>query len=289
MEEPINHHFVSECHLKEFFNNEDRQIYLFDKQLSNYYQRSGTKRIFSEKDLNTRLFGDKIDSQTMEIELKVLFEDDFSKHLASIIQFHQDQKEIAKIYEDMNYLALMALIGEYRNPEYKSGLDQAMNDLKKHFTGIDIPDPKLKYQNTKGYIDVGYLLLKDMDPITFALVSIESNDHFIVPDTSGFLVREHLDIGHVMQFGLPVSDKLFLLGRSTRMGKYPTTLVSIKEDSSELVFRINSDLINYAYKTVACKDQLFLQKTIDKMLRVKLRGQYFQNSTIGHISNLTNS
>jgi len=281
MEEPVNHHYVSECHLKEFFNAEDGKIYLFDKQLNNYYNRSGTKRIFSEKELNTKLLGNSIDRQSMERELKVLFEDDFAKHLATVIHFHQSQQAIEKAYEDMNYLALMALVGEYRNPAYKSGLDQIMDGIKKHLTGSDIPDPKLKYQNTKGYIEVAMHLLTDMDPMTFAVVSIQSADHFLLPDTSGFLAREHLAIGHVMQLGLPISDKLFLLGRSKRMGRYPTTLVTIDQDDSDLVFRVNSDLANYAYKTIACKDKEFLKKTMHKMLQVNFKGQYFQNATIG--------
>jgi len=281
MEVPLNHHFVSQCHLKEFFNEEEGQIYLHDKQLNNYYQRSGTKRIFSEKDLNTRLFGNKIDRHSMELELQVLFEDDFAKHLAAVKQFHQDHQAIEKVYEDMNYLALMALVGEYRNPAYKSGLDRTLDTLKIQVTNSNEPDPRLKYQNTKGYLDVGHILLKDMDPITFAIVSIKSNDHFILPDTSGFLARQNLYIGHVMQFGLPISNKLFLLGRSTRMGKYPTTLVTIEDDDSEMVFRINSDLVNYAYKTVACNDKAFLQKTINKMRQVRFIGQYFQEYSIG--------
>jgi len=281
MQERINHHFVSQCHLKEFFNNEEGQIYLFDKQLNNHYQNSGTKRIFSEKDLNTKLFGDQIDRHSMEIELQVLFEDDFAKHLATVKQFHEDHQTIEKAYWEMNHLALMALVGEYRNPAYKSGLDQAMDTLKTHVTGSNEPDIKLKYQNTKGYLDVAHVLLKEMDPITFAIVAINSADHFILPDTSAFLARQNLDIGHVMQFGLPISDKLFLLGRSTRMGHYPTTLVTIEDDDSEMVFRINSDLVNYAYKTVACKDKCFLKKTIDKMYQRRFIGQYFQEFTIG--------
>jgi len=281
MYERVNHHYVSQCHLKEFLNKEEGKIYLYDKQLRNYYQKSGTRRIFSEDDLNTKLIGNKIDRNSMEIELQVLFEDDFSKHLAAVKQFHEDQKAIEKAYWEMNHLALMALVGEYRNPAYKSGLDQAMDSLKLRVTGSEEPDPKVKYQNTKGYLDVAHILLKDMDPITFAIVSLKSKDHFILPDTSGFLARQNLDTGHVMQFGLPISDKLFLLGRSTRMGKYPTTLVNVENDDSEMVFRINSDLVNYAYKTVACHDKAFLQKTIDKMKQRRFIGQYFQEFTIG--------
>ncbi len=281
MQEHSNHHFVSQCHLKEFFNNEEGHIYLYDKQRNNHYKNSGTKRIFSEKDLNAKLLDDKVDRRTMEIELQVLFEDDFAKHLAIVKQFHKDHQAIEEAYWEMNHLGLMALVGEYRNPAYKSGLDAALDSLKLNFTGSAEPDLKIKYQNLHGYIDVASKLLADMDPITYAIVSIETDEHFILPDTSAFLVREHLNVGHVMQFGLPLTDKLFLLGRSSRMGNYPTTLVRITKQESQLLLQINSDLINFAYKTVACRDKVFLYKTIEKMRQVRYLGQYFHQSTIG--------
>jgi hypothetical protein len=154
MSERINHHYVSQCHLKEFFNNEEGKIYLYDKQLRNYYQKSGTRKILSEKDLNTKLLDNKIDRNSMEIELQVLFEDDFAKHIGAVKQFHENQKSIEKAYWEMNHLALMALVGEYRNPAYKAGLDHAMDSIKLRVTGSEEPDPKVKYQNAEGYLDV---------------------------------------------------------------------------------------------------------------------------------------
>lgn len=287
MSEPVLHHYVSECHIKEFYNRVQKKIYLFDKELLNFYNKPGTKRIFSENDLNTRLLGGMLDRHSLELQLRTLFEDNFAKHLEAVKNFHNDTTLIASAYEDLNYLGLMALVGEYRNPHYKQGIDSALNAMRDHAisVGVTVPDQttheNVKYQNVKGYMDVALLLLERMDPISFAIVSIESNDHFILPDTSGFLVRQQLDIGPVMQFGLPISDKLFILGRSASMGKYPTTIVTISEDDSNLVFRINTDLVNYAYKTIACKDEDFLKMTIMNVGKVGLKGQYFHDSTIG--------
>ena len=289
MSEPKLHHYVSECQIKEFFDHDQKKIYLFDKELVNFYSKSGTKRIFSENDLNTKLLNNGLDRRSMELQLRVLFEDDFQKHLEAVKKFYDDQTLIEKTYEDLNYLALMALVGEYRNPYYKKGLDIALNSMRDHAksAGVIVPEerthPNVKYQNMKGYVEVALLLLERMDPITFAIVAIRSNDHFLLPDTSAFLVRKHLDIGPVMQFGLPVSDKLFILGRSTSMGKYPTTLVTIDNDDNDLVFRINSDLANYAYKTVGCKSENFLRATIIKIGKAGFKGQYFQDSTIGSL------
>jgi hypothetical protein len=71
------------------------------------------------------------------------------------------------------------------------------------------------------------------------------------------------------------------LGRSASLGHYPTTLVEINENEDELVFKINSDLVNYAYKTAACRDEAFLFSTIKRMGKIGFKGQYFYGSTIG--------
>lgn len=287
MNKPVNHHYVSQCHLKEFFNSKEQKIYLFDKQLFNFYPKSGTRRIFSMDHLNNRLVGDKLDQESMELELRVMFEDKFAKHLKSVLRLYEDQSLVEQVYDDLNFLALMALVGEYRNPHYKQRLDDIFDSLDEQLRarGGNVPEnikpENLLYSNQKGYIDVAFLMLEKMDPITFAIVSIQSDDHFIVPDTSAFLVRLNLDTGPVMQFGMPVSDKLFIMGRSAAMGHYPTTLVTITENDDDLVFKINSDLVNYSYQTVACKDQVFLRKTIIKMSKIGFQGQYFFDRTLG--------
>lgn len=291
MSNPVNHHYVSECHLKEFFNTQQRKIHLYDKQLSNFYWKPGTKKIFSLDNLNTRATEKGVDQTSMELELRVLFEENFSKHINSIKKLYHEHSSIAQVYDDLNFLALMALVGEYRNPHYKKGIDDTMQSIDEHFRGLggivlEKPNHKeVLFSNLRGYIDVALKMLEKMDPITFAIVEIKSNDHFIVPDTSGFLVRENFDTGKVMQFGLPVSDKLFILGRSVAMGHYPTTLVEIHDDESSLAFKINSDLVNYAYKTVACKDDGFLRRTISKMRKTGFVGQYFYRTTIGSPEN----
>lgn len=287
MSKPVNHHFVSQCHLREFFDFDSKRIYLYDKIRSNLYRKNGTRYIFSMDYLNNRLINDEVDQESMELELRVMFEDNFSKHLQSVKRIYNDHSLVGDAYNDLNYLALMALVGEYRNPEYKQGLDGVFDSMDEQLKirggkiSKKTKNELIPYSNQKGYIDVAFLMLEKMDPITFAIVSIKSDDHFIIPDTSGFLVRSNFDTGQVVQFGLPVSDKLFILGRSAVMGLYPTTLVEINDNNDDLVFKINSDLINYSYQTVACKDEIFLRDTISKMHGVKFIGQYFYGTTIG--------
>lgn len=283
---PTNHHYVSQCHIKEFFNNDRSRIYLYDKKERNHYERQGTKRIFSLDNLNNRVVGDIVDRISMEMELRVMFEENFPKHLAFIRKLLVDQSVAEEAYEHLNFIALMALVGEYRNPNYKEGLDIALKSLatEAKIRGVKIPDkyphPDIPYRNIKGYLQVGNLLLTEMDPINFSIVVIESNDQFILPDTSGFLVREHLEYGKVTQFGIPVSSKIFILGKSAKIKAPPSRIITIQDDDDELVFKINTDLVNFAYKTVACQNEAFLENTIAKMMRIRFVGQHFHSYSL---------
>ena len=51
-----------------------------------------TRRLFSQDDLNTREVKGQIDRTSLETELKVLFEDDFPKHLFLIQNFIATQE-----------------------------------------------------------------------------------------------------------------------------------------------------------------------------------------------------
>lgn len=74
---PINHHHVSQCHIKNFFNDEGR-IYLYDKVKKNFYSANSTKSIFSEKYSNSVFNNGQVDHKILEDDLK-MFEDNFPK------------------------------------------------------------------------------------------------------------------------------------------------------------------------------------------------------------------
>ena len=139
---PINHHYVSRCHLKEFFNIEVGKIFLYDKQEDNFYNRSGVRNIFSLDNLNNRITSNNIDKISMELELRTMFEENFSKHISWLKKFCIDPENIEQAYYHMNFIATMALVGEYRNPHYKKGIDEAMNHLKTRLQGLGLILPE---------------------------------------------------------------------------------------------------------------------------------------------------
>jgi hypothetical protein len=80
---PINHHHVSQCQSKKFFNKADKKIYILDRETLEITWKESTKTLFSEKDSNTRTIdGVTIDRETLEKDLSLTFEDHYPRHVA---------------------------------------------------------------------------------------------------------------------------------------------------------------------------------------------------------------
>ena len=77
MSTPINHHHVSQCHSRLFFNEQDKKIYYYDKELDKFDYKLTTKSLFSENYANTKLENDEFDHKSVEDELNQYFEKDF--------------------------------------------------------------------------------------------------------------------------------------------------------------------------------------------------------------------
>jgi hypothetical protein len=286
MSTPVNHHYVSQCQSRQFFNPAEKKIYVYDKQLDNFYSKLTTGSLFSEDYSNSKVVDGEVNHEQLEIELKVLVEDDFPVHLKVVEDFladldDQSHDRIEKLYWSMNSLALLGLVGEFRNPVYKAGLDRTMDriesdmfDRVKGHLGIDVPRPinqaLTKYENIAGYLDIAFKLLERMDPITFSIYWIRSADHhFLLPDTSCYQLRSMGAIGELVQIGIPVTDKIFLLGTSAKMERKQTQIVFFDDEHYEEVLDINRSLANFAYKAVACKDKAYLKRTVTDLKKVR--------------------
>lgn len=93
----------------------------------------------------------------MELELKVMFEDNFSKHLDAIKHFREDHLDINSAYEHLNFIALMALVGKYRNQFYKGGFDTIFVSFRDWVKDVGGKFPKalhIRIYATKIYGDI---------------------------------------------------------------------------------------------------------------------------------------
>jgi len=233
MSTPLNHHFVSECHSRQFFNEEEKRIYCYDKTQDRFYSKITTKSLFSEYYSNTRVQNGELDHSSLEEELNRVFETDFTKHLANILQLVSDpaSNDETKL-ESLYHMATFALIGDIRSPYHKDKADQLVDTMFKDISGKvkgygdDIKanailksiekDPSLKHSNLLNYTDVAIRRLQRMGDLDFKIVSITSLDCFLLPDTGSYQQRERINnytnpyIQEIAIVGIPLTDKIYI-------------------------------------------------------------------------------
>lgn len=280
---PVNHHYVSQCQQEEFFNNSTRLIYVYDKELDNHYSKKSSKRLFSEDHANTREKNGIVDQATLEYELKILVEDEYPKHVRQVEKFVISQEEKDITYESLCWLTMLGILGEIRHPQYKKEIDEIVfkmeSDIIRRYYNFTEEQTlkaikekqKTPYSNLLSYMDVALKRLEKLEPLDFFIVSIESNDHFILPDTSCFQLRGQLRyypnpyIQDIIQVGVPLTDKLYILATPQSLGSGMHGIKYERESNSELVYEINKDLYLFSRKAIACSDETFLKSFIDRV------------------------
>ena len=145
MSNPINHHYVSQCQIRNFFNNADGKIYLYDKEIYNNFNTRSTKRIFSEDHLNSRLRDGKIDTSTLESNLNNSVEKMFSKCYDLLA--HAIEKGVipSNIQEIVIGLLKYGIAGEIRTPYHKKETDNAISNVFNTILDSATPDLKKSY------------------------------------------------------------------------------------------------------------------------------------------------
>lgn len=290
MNEPKNHHYVSQCHQKKHFNFDDKKIYIYDKELNNHYHKKTTKTLFSKEHGNTINSNGIIDQTTREKELQLIIENDFNKNIDVITDFLDHKNGSKNVYSSLCSMALIGILGEMRNPLFneelliadnrmkasvfsrKLRLEQNIN-LNKELVFKILENKRIdKYPNIISYVKMANKIIESMEPFDFMVYSIESDDYFLLPDNSGFQVRGQLKkhpnnvINEIIQVGIPITDKIFILATSKSIGSNNNGIQFINDDNSKMVYEINKDLFSFARKGVACKSEAFLKKTVVKIL-----------------------
>jgi hypothetical protein len=287
MSTPINHHYVSQCHQREFFNEAAGYIYVYDKELKNFYRKKTTKTLFSGDHINSKQGSDYVDHTTLETELKLLFEDDFKVRIDQLKAFIIEPKNLQEMYEILGWFTLMGILGQIRHPKFKTQLTELLRnmgtDVLNISTGISkgiiskfLKDQlKTPYDNNLSYIDTALRILERMEPMEYVIYSIECDTHFILPDTSCFQVRGQLKpypnqlINEIIQVGIPLTDKIFVLASSSALGTNENGIQSILEEDAHMAMNINLDLFHFAYKSIACKDEQYLKQVVEFAYRAE--------------------
>jgi hypothetical protein len=274
---PLNHHYVSQCQIKNFFNKEENAIYLYDKQRDNFYSKTTTKSIFSERGLNSRLAeNDTIDHETIEQDIKTSFEDSFRKHTEIITKGIVSKTVGLNFKNSLDEVAKLAIIGDFRTPEYKQKTDQlfgkafkeianhATPQLKKALEKFFIDREKTKYSNAMNYSEMANEIFKNMGSVNHKIVWIQSNDCFVLPDCTSVVKRERInkhfnpDAKEIAVVGIPLTSKVFVLTTSNKLKPDSDGLMPIETNNHDYVFQINGTLTANSKKAIACENKNYL-------------------------------
>ncbi|SDJ11224.1 DUF4238 domain-containing protein [Chryseobacterium jejuense] len=276
MSTPRNHHYISQVHIKNFFN-EQNEIYLYNKSSKLFQTKKSSKRIFSEKDLNTKYEDGLNDYTTIEQQLNQYYENDFDFYYKNILKLIADKNVNIEAQTALLYLARYGAIANFRNPTYKANLetiffnalkpvmDNAVNGLKKSFYDFFNNRGDSKYLGGDDYLQLGNEIISKMGLIYF-IIEIPENkdDYFILPDFGAATHRKKInpyfnpDIEEIAYISLPLSSKIYIHFYS---GKHPEGINTsgIKKLNSEQMYYINRHNLLLANEIVACENKQYLE------------------------------
>jgi len=280
MSKPKNHHFVSQVHIKKFFNTIDKKIYIYDKILNNFYFKKTTKSLFSEENLNTKFDNGVKDFESLEKDLNTFFEKDFTTHYLTIKKFIEEQEFSKKINDSLIYFAKYGAIGEVRNPKEKQSTENA---IFKAFTEIaknatpelknDIEEAfsykkESKYINSIQYSEFANEIIDLMGDLIFRIeIPHKKDDYFLLPDFCAANVRERIneyfnpDLKEIAYIGLPLSSKIYIHFYSSKIKNIKIKSDMIFIDSSR-VYNLNKVNLEYSESKVACESEDYLNEFI---------------------------
>jgi Protein of unknown function (DUF4238) len=276
---PLNHHYVSQCHIKNFFSP-DGKIYLYDKAKKNFYSAISTKNIFSEKYSNSVYNNGKVDHVSLEEDLKI-FEDNFPKTVELIANTKYTKKITAECHNALVEIILYGLASTLRPPTAKQELDgiydllfdkvyeQMTDNLKRGLEQAVEFRKHVKYANLLKYSDMAIRIYEKMGELAFTIWHIQSGDRFLLSDSTAFTVRHKInsyfnpDIKEIAEVGISLTDKLFVHAISKKLGPTNSYLAFIEKDNDSAVFNINFNLFHCSKMTVATSNEEFIKNLID--------------------------
>ena len=280
---PRNHHYISQVHIKHFFN-EIGEIYLYNKTSELYQIKKSSKRIFSEKDLNTIFYHNANDYDLIEGELNEFFEKDFDLHFGNIENLLIDKEVSLDVQKSILYLARYGAIAILRTPNYKKKLTNEFLDIFQSITKIS--DEKLessfnnffdikgdsKYLHSGSLLETGNNTILKMGLIYFTIeVPENEDDYFFLPDFGASTIRDfnvpNFDPypKEISYIGLPLSSKIYIHFYSERTLEQNCKFGKI---NSNQVYQLNKANYDYANEIVACENLTYLENFIKKNLRL---------------------
>ena len=285
---PRNHHFVSQVHIKNFFNSEKGKIFIYDKLLNNYYFKTTTKSVFSEKDLNSKFGNGNLDHISLEEDLNEHFEKDFSKHLKIVKNFLSEFNLTSEVNESLIYFAKYGIIGEIRNPRHKRNLEETVHnafsemykmftdELKKEFDEATAYKKEVKYINAVQYSKFANDIIDLMGNLIFIIETPKNdNDYFLLPDFCAANRREKIntyfnpDLKEIAYIGLPLTSKIYIHFYSSKIKNIKPNS-GIYELDRLTINKLNKMNYDYCESKVVCENEEYLKYFIKNVAQQRV-------------------
>lgn len=286
MSNPRNHHYVSQCQIKNFFNKEKGVICVYDKSYNRYFKKTTSKSLFSEEDGNSKVINGQVNHKILEDDLNMNFENWFSNDFSAVKNSLSEKNEIT---EDMRphllRFAKYGIAGQMRSPQKKMAMDKALTTslfeqilpiaapkLKKELEEYQLELSKTKYANNLLYSEITEKISTSMGSVSFVIYIIKNNDFFILPDKPSISKREKINeyfnpnIKEIAMVGIPLSSKLFLHVESKKFRDSHDMIIEITDMNSNIVTKINTALYLNSHKQIACESEEYLKKFINSII-----------------------
>ncbi|HEY5588021.1 MAG TPA: DUF4238 domain-containing protein, partial [Candidatus Paceibacterota bacterium] len=271
-----NHHYVSQCLLRNF--DENKAFHIYDKIQNKFYTKPGPKQLFSDDYLNVSLVNG-LKTDIIEQNLNVNFEKDFKYHYESIKNYIE--KRESDITKSIEYIGRLGVIGEIRNKEYKKKMDKDVLGVFDEIKNVSAPNNKndiqdnldsmseLRYKLSLDFVSFANDVFKNMGDWEYNIFLTSSDMYFFLPDCTSILQRfkineyfnpNCLDIGEI---GMPIDSHTFINIISKKVRTNNFKIVQIDENK---LFQINHRLLASAKCAIVCANENFLKGTISKMI-----------------------
>jgi hypothetical protein len=282
MSTPINHHYVSQCQLRAFFNEAEGKIHVYDKQLDNLFSKRTTKSIFSEPKLNSTVIAGEVNHNVVEDDLRFYLEDSYSKNLSIIETYITTVSDDEDGFIDaLMEMTRLGVIGEMRHPSHKKNVDDqvygvleifapiAADKLKEEIKEAFEERKKTKYSNSLRYAQMSGEILKKMGEINFTIIYISNDtDYFILSDCSSTTFRAKIneyfnpDIKDIAMVFMPISSRIAIIAVADRLDNHPGSIKYYTEKDRATLEMLNHMTLANSKKMIACENGEYLRAFI---------------------------
>ncbi|OON67912.1 DUF4238 domain-containing protein [Hymenobacter sp. CRA2] len=289
MSTPLNHHYVSQCQIRNFFNQSEKKIYLYDKIRNNFFNKTTTKSVFSERELNTVYENGQLNHDIIEKDLKDYFEDSFVKNTKIILDYAETQIAVKdELINALIDITKLGIIGDMRNPVSKRQLDDAIYkpfeelrqyaapNLKEQIDQALEDRKKTKYSNKLQYSKIAEDVIEKMFPLVSVIFYITTeDDYFVLSDCSSIVSRAKInkyfnpDIQEIANVGTPLTSKLLVQTMSSKLGRKEGGIYYLGDNHKSMINDINMMTLASSKKMVACESEAYLKSFIERVWEFK--------------------